>query len=210
MRRRDFLKNAGAAIVPAALPAALWGSASPALKDESTRVGAGAVVREYIPITAVIYDERYADCRAFAEALERHGAKAFATNQDAVQLWYGPLRTHLEKNPGRVAGLATYADFSSSVSCGRELAYVIRFEAHHDARRQHAIVSHHFQIHAGDREIAAAISTENWASQLAEALSRFAAPPFISKVEVARFATATSPRSSDHPGCLSSWLLAAS
>ncbi len=206
MKRRDFLKNAGAAIVPAALPAALWGSASAALQGAGTRVEVH-VTGERIAITAVIYDERYADCRAFAEALARLGAKAFATNQDAVRLWYGPLRTHLEKDPGRVAGLATYADFSSSVACGRELSYAALYEGHHDARRQRATLAHNLRAYADAPELAVAVSTENWASQLAEALSSLPEPEYVSNVFVPRLATANSPRSKDCPGYLSSWLL---
>jgi hypothetical protein len=207
MKRRDFLKNAGAAIVPAALPAALWSSPSLALENASARDKGHLVVREFRPITAVLYDERYADCRAFAETLARHGAKAFATNQDAVALWYGPLRAYLEKNPGRIAGLATYADFSSSIACGRELAYTIRFEGHHDGRDRNAPLTHRLRTPAGAGEIASAISDEDWATQLAEALTSFPVPDRTSETDEPRWNVAKSPIFFEHPGYLNSWLV---
>jgi hypothetical protein len=203
MNRRDFLRNAGAAIVPAALPGAIWSSNSPAAAEDRPDM----VVPNMSPITAVIYDERYADCRVFAEALERRGATSFATSQDAVQLWYGPLRAHLEKNPGRVAGLATYADFSSSWACGRELNYAIRYEGEHDGRRSRTTLAHRLRTRGDDAEIAAAFARESWPTQLAEALSCLPESA-QTKIVAPRSSTATTPRTTGHPGYLSSWLLA--
>ena len=203
MNRRDFLKNAGAAIVPAALPGAIWIATSPAAGEDRPHM----VVANMSPITAVIYDERYADCRAFADSLASLGAKSFATSQDAVQLWYGPLRAHLEKNPGRVAGLATYADFSSSWACGRELSYVIRFEGEHDGRRSRVRLAHRLRTRGDDSDIAASFANESWPRQLAEALARLGESA-ETKTVAPRSSTATTPRTSGHPGYLSSWLLA--
>jgi hypothetical protein len=228
MKRRDFLKNAGAAIVPAALPAALWASTSSADSSEVARMNARSIAHEQISVTAVLYDERYTDCRAFADALERHGAKAFATHQDAVALWYGPLRAHLEKNPGRVAGLATYADFSSSIVCARELACSLRFEGHHDARRHRTTVTHRLTTRpaagpasvalANPYDIASALKTSEWAAQLAEALWRMPEPIPANRigVDISRAkkcpsslpAQTQTPGSASHSTYLNSWLLA--
>jgi hypothetical protein len=202
MNRRDFLRNAGAAIVPAALPGAIWSATSPAEGEDRARM----VVPIVSPITAIIYDERYADCRAFADSLARAGAKSFATSQDAVQLWYGPLRAHLQENPGRVAGLATYADFSSSCACGRELSYVIRFEGEHDGRGSRTSLAHRLRTR-DDTDIAASFAGGTWPTQLAESLARLPESAQI-KVVAPRLSTAITPRGSGHPGYLSSWLLA--
>jgi len=203
MNRRDFLKNAGAAIVPAALPGAMWSATSPAAGEDRAHI----VVPNLSPITAVLYDERYTDCRAFADSLASLGAKSFATSQDTVQLWYGPLRAHLQENPGRVAGLATYADFSSSWACGRELGYVIRFEGEHDGRRSRRSLAHRLRTRGDDTDIAASFGSETWPTQLAEALARL--PDSAETKTVApHSSTATTPRASGYPGYLSSWLLA--
>ncbi|MGB9068444.1 MAG: twin-arginine translocation signal domain-containing protein [Candidatus Acidiferrales bacterium] len=203
MNRRDFLKNAGAAIVPAALPGAMWSAISPAAGEDRAHIVEPSVQR----ITAVLYDERYADCRAFADSLARLGAKPFSTSHDAVQLWYGPLRAHLEKNPGRVAGLATYADFSSSWACGRELSYATRFEGEHDGRRSRISLAHRLRTRGDDIEIAASFADESWPARLAEALARLPESA-ESKIVAPRSSTATTPLGSGHPGYLSSWLLA--
>lgn len=203
MNRRDFLKNAGAAIVPAAIPGALWGSAS----NVSGAERAPGTVRELAPISAVVFDERYPDCKAFADLLASRGAKPFATNQDAAQLWYGPLRAHLAEHPRRVAGLTTYADFSVSQACGRELNFVQLYEGEHDGRGSRTNLAHRLRTKGDDREIAASLTGESWAVQLAHALSRLPGPAEGAyAIASPHSVTATTPHSAGHPGYLNSWL----
>jgi hypothetical protein len=205
MNRRDFLKGAGAAaIVPAALPGAIW-STSPVSANAASETGASPFLP---PITAVIYDERYADCRLFADALTRQGAVAFPANGDSAQLWYGLLRAHLSRHPGRVAGLTTYADFSVSQGCGRELRLATLSEGAHDARASKSTLTHRVRVRGDESEIAAAFTNSSlpWPASLANALCRLPAPPASA---LRTIATATTPRSRNHPGYLASWLLAA-
>jgi hypothetical protein len=205
MNRRDFLKGAGAAIVPAAIPGAIWGSSSHSPNSEHAQESS----RGTVPITAVVFDDRYTDCKTFADALVDRGAKAFATNADAVQLWYGPLGAHLAQNPGRVAGLTTYADFSASQACGRELNLAPLYDGEHDGRRSRTHLAHRLRISSNDREIAAACADASWATQLADALSRLPATAGAEQtIANSHLATATTPRSPGHPGYLNSWLLA--
>jgi len=203
MNRRDFLKGAGAAaIVPTAIPGAIWGS-TPRAANAAPEPTASRILS---PITAVVYDERYADCRLFADALIRAGAVAFPANSDSVQLWYGSLRAHLARHPGRVVGLTTYADFSVSQACGRELALATLYEGAHDARRSRTDLTHRLRINGDDREIAAALasSASPWAESLANALCSV---PATSDSALRNLSTATTPRSAGHPGYLASWLL---
>jgi len=203
MNRRDFLK-AGAAIVPAAIPGALWGSAS----KVSGADRAPGPVREFAPISAVVFDERYPDCKAFADLLASRGTKPFATNQDAAQLWYGPLGAHLAEHPGRVAGLTTYADFAVSQACGRELNFAQLYHGEHDGRRSRTHLAHRLRTKGHDREIAGSLAGESWAVQLAHALSRLPRPAEGAyAIASPHSATATTPRSAGHPGYLNSWLL---
>jgi len=203
MNRRDFLKGAGAAIVPAALPGAIW--AAPPLAPESG--SAPPAAQHSGAITAVVFDDRYPDCRLFAAALARLGAVAFATNSDATRLWYGPLRAHLAQYPGRVAGLTAYADFSVSQACGRELGFAPIFEGEHDARRSR-LLAHRLRTRGDDRGLAAAVAGASWASCLAEALARWSVSTGAAGKTVApRLSAAATPRSAGHPGYLNSWLL---
>ncbi len=197
MNRRDFLKGAGAAaIVPAAIPGAIWGS-SPS---------ATTVAPIVPPISAVVFDERYPDCKLFADALVRQGAVAFAANADSAQLWYGSLRAHLAQHPGRVAGLTTYADFSVSQSCGREQNLATLYEGAHDGRRSSTNLRHRLRAAGDAREIAAAMPGADapWAESLANVLSRL---PSTRDSALRIAATATTPRSPGNPGYLASWLL---
>ncbi len=210
MNRRDFLKGAGAAaIVPAALPDAIWGSGRNAAAATATSEPAASLIVP--PITAVVYDERYADCRLFADALIRQGAVAFPANGDSAQLWYGSLRAHLAQHAGRVAGLTTYADFSVSQSCGRELSLATLYEGAHDARRSSTNLTHRLRVTGDESEIAAALtdSVLPWAESLANVLCRAArgASPTTRDSALRNIATVTTLRSRNHPGYLTSWLL---
>ena len=203
MNRRDFLKGAGAvAIVPAAIPGAIWRT-RPAYANVASEAAASPILS---PITAVVYDERYADCRLFADALIRQGAVAFPANGDSAQLWYGSLRAHLSRHPGRVAGLTTYADFSVSQGCGRELGLAELYDGAHDARGSRSALTHRVRVRGDESEIAAAFTNTSlpWPESLANALCRVPAAPASSLRSIA---SATTPRSRNHPGYLASWLL---
>jgi hypothetical protein len=213
MNRRDFLKGAGAAaIVPAAIPGAIWGSSSPPAGESTAAASAtpeSTTSPRVAPITAVVYDERYADCRLFAAALVRHGAVAFPANADSAQLWYGSLRAHLASRAGRVAGLTTYADFTISQACGRELDLATLYEGAHDARRSHSNLTHRLRVSGDAPDIAAAIARPDasWAESLANALCCF---PSARDSAVRNASTVSTPRATGHPGYLASWLLAPS
>jgi hypothetical protein len=204
MNRRDFLMRAGAAaIVPAAIPGAIWGS-SP---DASHISPEQAASQASTSITAVVYDERYTDCALFAAALIRQGAVGFPASGDSAQLWYGLLGAHLAQRPGRVAGLTTYADFSISQACGRELNLAALYEGAHDGRRLKTNLKHRIRAAGDISEICEAFSGADvpWPESVANALTRL---PETRDLAIRNLAAATTPRSPDHPGYLASWLLA--
>ena len=72
MNRRGMLRSASAGVALTVLPP--W-------RRRPTISAA--------PLIPVIYDERHADARAFAEHLQRQGAASFPTRGDATGLWYG-------------------------------------------------------------------------------------------------------------------------
>jgi hypothetical protein len=182
MNRRTFLRSAGAAIASGTIAPALL----PAAMLDARALGPAAAPGENLPsrhplITVVIYDERYRDCRLFADALVARGAVAFATRGDSAALWYGPLRAHfarcetaaahLARNRAHqaalIAGFTTEADRHVSLVCGRELALALLYEGAHDSRRPAAghspdrvtMVSHRLRAVSNEAEIAAALST---------------------------------------------------
>ncbi|HXX46304.1 MAG TPA: twin-arginine translocation signal domain-containing protein [Candidatus Acidoferrales bacterium] len=193
MKRRDFLK--GAAMVPAGVAAAQWSAAAEAFGAKSSR------------ITAVVYDERYADCRVFAESLARQGAMLFPTGGDAARLWYGALRAHLARYGGGVAGMTTDCDLGVSRECGRELGMRIAYEGSHDGRTSNCLKH---RLRGGDEANAvyAALLRADapWAESIATALAR---PPLGERIinAIAGTPTITTPASGAHFGYLTSWLL---
>ncbi len=192
MNRRDLLKRAGAAIIPAAI----LGSRLPALGI--SRLGTSR-------IKAVVYDERYSDCRSFADILVQHGATPFPVNGDCGRLWHGALREHLVGSRGSVAGLTTDSDFVVSRGCGRELGFGATYEGTHDCRGSNC-VTHYLQSDAYQQEIAALASEDaSWAETLAQSLFRL---PTHDRGAIFRDPISLkTPSSSDHPGYLTSWLL---
>jgi hypothetical protein len=191
--RRNFLKDAGVFAVSAAI---LGSSAS--ARAASWEVSSAR-------ITAVLYDERYNDCRSFAEAFVRRGATAFNTRDDIAKLWYGSLRDHLARYGGGVAGLTAHSDLVVSQSCGAEFNLKLLYEGSHDCRASDALI-HRVRVRGNDHEVAAALMYANtdWARPLADALDR--ATWNSGSVRLASSAIRTS-RSDGHPGFLSSWVL---
>jgi len=195
MKRRDFLK--GAAIVPAAVAMARWPAMAETIGARRSR------------IAAVVYDERYADCRIFAETLAREGAMAVATGGDAARLWYGALREQSALRDGNVAGMTTDADLVVSRGCSRELNMRMAYEGSHDCRMLDHL-KHCLRGSGIEREVYAALLRADapWAESIAKALMRVPASdragrqgPFMVQ------ATATTSPGAGNAGYLTSWLL---
>jgi hypothetical protein len=204
VNRRNFVKGASAVIVPVVFL--------------GPRLSAIAVARSMsASITAVIYDERYCDCSAFAEALRRQGATAFPANGDSASLWYGALRAQLLRHGGRVAGFTTHSDLGVSQSCGRELQLKMLYQGAHDCRASSSL-THRLRGRVDQQIMAAAFTGGNasWPRRLARILCHIPGPDSGSTAspdDSADRATweetsVTTSRSGDHPGYLTSWLLA--
>lgn len=196
MKRRDFLKSV--AVVPAGVAAARWFALSRTLTDGS-----------YSPtISAVVYDERYADCRLFADLLERQGATAFPTGADAVSIWYSALRNHIELYGGSVAGITTDSDLNASRDCGRELGLKFVYEGSHDCRASGRLI-HRLRGKGVEKEVYAELLRDEkpWPKAIADALSRKPLSVQLINALVGTPLIATH-QSAGHPGYLTSWLLA--
>ena len=191
MIRRDFLKDAvvaGGALVASRLsPAGSFSSWS----RRNARI-------------AVVYDERYSDSRRFADAFVERGAAAFQTSGDSAKLWYGALRKHLVQHGGGLAGLTTVSDLDVLQMSCREVQLKLTYQADHDARRSNTLT---LLLRAGDLQQAVAHSRVSWAEALAEELNATPAGDFANRKVRDQARTWRIPRSVDHPGYLTSWLL---
>ena len=194
--RRTFLKEAGALTVSAAALAVAAPIDTSSLASDHARIG------------AVLFDGRYSSCRAFADALARGGAVAFDVRADVAALWYGPLRDHLAKYGGGVAGLATDSDFVVSESFGRQFRLSLRYAGSHDSRRS-AALTHELRSLQGVAAIASAVrhADSNWGEAIGYALARARSAEPARQWESAVVHTS---QIDDHPGFLRSWLWGAS
>jgi hypothetical protein len=196
VKRRDFLK--GMAVVPASVAAAHW----PALVGTPTNDAHPST------ISAVVYDQRYADCRIFAELLERQGATPFPTGGDAVSVWYGALRKHIALFGGSVAGITTDSDLSASRECAREAGLKLVYEGSHDCRTSGRLI-HRLRGKGAEKEVYAELLRDEkpWPKAIANALNR--KPLALQVIDaLARTPLVATHHSSGHPGYLTSWLLA--
>jgi len=193
--RRTFLKDASALTASAALIAS----------------GASSVVRvgesDERPISAVLFDSRYSSSREFADALVREGAAAFDARADIAALWYGPLRDHLAKHCGFVAGFTTDSDFVVSESFAKEFRLSPSYEGSHDSRGS-AAITHRLRGLQNVAEIASALrhADSNWAAALGQAVARTRSEASPKQWQSS---VAHTSQLGDHPGFLRSWLLAA-
>jgi hypothetical protein len=78
-----------------------------------------------------VFDERFAECRAFAAELHRGGVPTSAIRGDVARLWYGDLRAHLRENRSPVAGLTDRAALFCLEELARDVGVRVIFRADH-------------------------------------------------------------------------------
>ena len=116
MTKREFLAGAAAA-------AAL------------SRVGWAAQVRD---VDLVVYNERYADARAFAQVHAAHGIATLPMEGDAGVLWYSQLRHRIAGGERRIAGIGTHTDFFILHTLAREAGLRVRSSTRLPASHDHS------------------------------------------------------------------------
>ena len=106
LRRREVLKGTAGLAAAQALLAAPASAAARAADA---------------PPDIAVFDARYPESRAFAEAMAARGAALFNVAGDVARLWYGPLaRALAEGRRPRIAGLTTYSDLVVVRGCAAE------------------------------------------------------------------------------------------
>jgi hypothetical protein len=87
--------------------------------------------REHIAFHRAVFDERFAECRAFAAELRSAGVFASAIRGDVAELWYGDLRVHLSENRLPIAGLTDRAALFCLEELARDVGMRVIFRADH-------------------------------------------------------------------------------
>jgi hypothetical protein len=106
MNKREFLAGA-AAVAAAAAGRAGWAS-------------------QVHDVDLVIYNERYADARAFAQVHADRGVAVLPVEGDAGVLWYSKVRAMVRGGKLRIAGVGTHTDHFILQTLGRESGMKVR------------------------------------------------------------------------------------
>jgi hypothetical protein len=91
-----------------------------------------------------IFDEHFAECRAFAAELHSAGVLTSAIRGDVAELWYDDLRAHLNENRLPIAGLTDRPALFCLEELARDVSMRVIFRADHITEQngdtQHAAV----------------------------------------------------------------------
>ena len=87
--------------------------------------------RAHIAFHRAVFDERFAECRDFADELENAGVSASAIRGDVANLWYQDLREHLRENRLPVAGLTDRPALFCLEELARDVGMRVVFRADH-------------------------------------------------------------------------------
>lgn len=194
--RREFLQ---AGLTALAVPLAARAALSPALS-------AWAGEPSPTPLYKVIFDERFAACRAFASEAKRLGAPIHGIRGDVTDVWFNDLYAQWKKGPAAIAGLTAHG----AIFCLERLAWDQRmrvvFRGEHaygsDGRLEHVL-----SAPPGVLRQAAGLGESGleWASRIASVVVRFSADR--ARAETVNIATALAKRGDD-PEYLVSWVIA--
>ncbi len=111
------------------------------------KIGAAAVARAIVELPApgrnstpvqahgafqrAVFDERFAECRAFGAEMQSAGVFTSAIRGDVAGLWYGDLRAHLSENRLPFAGLTGRAALFCLEELARDVDMRVIFRADH-------------------------------------------------------------------------------
>jgi hypothetical protein len=212
--KRGFLTGAAsAAAVAATASRGSWEDANraPAGADDTGGSAAGTPHRAPA-FDAVVFNDRYSDARAFAQALADRGVPVLAMAGDAGTLWHSTLSKRVAGGRRRLAGVGTSMDLLILESLGREAGLKLRFLAQHDSRGSRTLTHSIAGDNAAYAGLAGELGKSDWAARLAAALPRLAdhacggAAVSIATAAGLRVVTDVE-HSQDHPGMLFSWIL---
>jgi hypothetical protein len=131
VNRRNVLKIGAATVAGALVKKPVSG------RDQSPK-------RAHIPFHTAVFDERFAECRGFADEMHNAGVFTSAIRGDVAKLWYHDLRAHLRENRLPVAGLTDRAALFCLEELARDVGMRVIFRADHvtdqNGHTQHAAV----------------------------------------------------------------------
>ena len=83
------------------------------------------------PLSAVVYDRRFAQGVAFAERMAALGIAAYAIDGDMTRLWYDELHHRWQQSPSAIAGLTAHGPLFCFAELARDVRMRVVFRAEH-------------------------------------------------------------------------------
>ncbi len=88
-------------------------------------------IPSHVAFQRAIFDERFAECRAFAAELKGAGILTSAIRGDVAKLWYDDLRAYLSENRVPIAGLTDRPALFCLEELARDVGMRVIFRADH-------------------------------------------------------------------------------
>jgi hypothetical protein len=193
--RREFLQMGVAAL---ALPI----SARAGQKRSVAKTPAIAA----LPLYKVIYDERHASSRAFADEATRLGASVQAIRGDITDFWFRDLDARWKKDPVAIAGLTEHGPLFCLEQISWEHGMRVIYRADHHYRRdghmEHELSGSESMLR---QAVELSSSGPDWSARAASLLTR--CPTDRAQASKLMVVTPT-PRIAGDPEHLVSWVIA--
>jgi hypothetical protein len=194
--RREFLQIGVAAL---ALPISARAGLAPA---KSAVAGESAPT----PLYKVIFDERSATSRAFAEEVKRLGAPAYGIRGDITDLWFHDLDARWKKEPIGIAGLTEHGPLFCLERLAWDHGMRVVYRADHTYRAD-GYMEHELCGSEGMLREAVNLSSggADWSSRVANLLTRCPA----TRAQASKLTVVTpAARQAGDPDHLVSWVIA--
>lgn len=165
--RRQFIEGAVAA-----------GTAAAAVPAVATALGLDATRGSNLRLERVVFDERFADARAFAEVARRRSVETSAINDSVHELWYRDLYYRWRDEKAPIAGITDHrALFLLEMMAGDAGMRVVHRVHHHESRGTYA--HRVFGPLARRADILAQLSTarSDWAQRAADIVTSWPISP---------------------------------
>ncbi|HXA76126.1 MAG TPA: hypothetical protein VNV41_03250 [Candidatus Acidoferrales bacterium] len=194
--RREFLQIGVAAL---ALPISARAGLAPAIlgqANESTPT----------PLYKVIFDERFASSRAFADEVKRLGGSVYGIKGDITDLWFTDLDARWKREPVGIAGLTEHGPLFCLERLAWDHGMRVVYRADHTYRAD-GYMEH--ELSGSERMLREAVnissSGPDWGNRTASLLTRCPA----SKAQASKMTVVTPTlQQADDPEHLVSWVIA--
>lgn len=168
----------------------------------------GAIAGESAPapLYKVIYDERHASSRAFADEIRKLGALVYAIKGDITDLWFHDLDARWKKEPLAIAGLTEHGPLFCLERLSWDHGMRVVYRADHTYRPD-GYMEH--ELSGSERMLREAVdlslSGPDWSSRAAALLMRCPA----SRAQASKLTVVTpAARQAGDPEHLVSWVIA--